>query len=167
MTGKQDPSATCAPDLSILHTALHGDRTYNIGAIIARRLSKNAGSGDVYGGIYVSHITALFEIPTRPNEDYELPTSLLDFETMQRHGFIDYRAEPNDYRYNLVFDMYHPVIISLPTPTLFDQHGKQRYYVTYEEAEAHRAAQKAARLVEINAQRARRNFHQDYYPHHQ
>lgn len=116
VTGKQDPSASCAPNLSILCSALYGDRTYNIGAIIARRLSKNAGSDDVYGGIYATRIPAHFEIPIRLNEDHELPTSLLDFEAMQRHGFIDYRAEANDYRYNLIFDMYNPVIITLPAP---------------------------------------------------
>lgn len=116
-----------------------------MGAIVARRLSKNAGSGDIYGGIYVSRITAHLEIPIRFNEDYELPTSLLDFEAMKHHGFIDYRARANDYRYNLIFDMHHSVIIILLAPTLFDQQGKQRYYVTLEEAEALQVEQEAAR----------------------
>ena len=151
VTGKQDPSATCAPDLSILRSALYGDRTYNIGAIIARRLSKNAGSGDVYGGIYATRLAAHFEIPIRLNEDHELPTSFLDFAAMQCHGFIDYRAEPNDYRYNLVFDMYRSVIITFPALALFDYQGQERYYVTSEEAKDHLAALEAARLARINA----------------
>jgi hypothetical protein len=52
VVGKHDCSALCAPDLSIIHAALHGSRHYNFGVIIAWRLSRNVDDGDLYGGIY-------------------------------------------------------------------------------------------------------------------
>lgn len=160
VTGKQDPSATYAPDLSILHSALYSDRTYNIGAVVVRRLSKNVSSDDIYGGIYASCLAAYFEIPIRYDEDHELPTCFIDFEAMKCHGFIYFTAKPNDYKYNLMFDMHHPVIITLPASTLFDHQGKERYYVTLEEAESHLAALEAARIARMNEQRVRQSFHQ-------
>lgn len=159
VTGKQDPNATCPPNLSILHSALYKDRTYNVGAIVARRLSKNVSSGDVYGGIYTSRLAAHFQIPIKYDEDCELPTSYLDFEAMQRHGFIDHRAKVNDYRYNLLFDTYHTVTITLHAPTLFDYQGKDRYYVTSGEVEDHREAIKAAHHARMDEQRCRWSFH--------
>ena len=45
IVGKQDCSTHCAPDLSLIRTALTGDKSYNLGAIVACRLQHNAGSG--------------------------------------------------------------------------------------------------------------------------
>ena len=44
IVGKQDCSTLCALDLSLIHTALTGDTSYNLGAIVARRLQHNANS---------------------------------------------------------------------------------------------------------------------------
>ena len=38
-------------DLAILAAAINCDETYNIGALIARRLSTNKVRGTIYGGI--------------------------------------------------------------------------------------------------------------------
>lgn len=152
-----------------------------MGLIVGRRLSKNASNGDIYGGMYASRLAAHFEIPIKFNVDYDLPTILLDFEAMQRHQFIHFNIEPNDYKYNLIFNMYHSVSITLPAPTLFDHQGKERYYVTSEEADSYLAAVEAARVTRMNEQRARRSFHQtrmrdcqpnsgagpSHYPHYQ
>ena len=54
IVGKQDCSTLCAPDLSLIHTALIGIKCYNLGAIVVHRLQHNAGSGYFYGGIYAS-----------------------------------------------------------------------------------------------------------------
>ena len=45
IVGKQDCSTLCAPDLSLIRTALTGERNYNLGVIGARRLQNNANSG--------------------------------------------------------------------------------------------------------------------------
>lgn len=121
LRAKQDCSVISAPDLSIMHSALFGARTSNLGAIIARRLSKNETKGINFYGIYATHLAAHFNIPIRCNEDYELPTSLLDFASMQLHEFIRERVMPNDYKYNLVFNQDTHDIITLPAPALFDR----------------------------------------------
>jgi hypothetical protein len=63
--------------------------------------------------------------------------------------------------------MYNVVPITLIAPTLFDHQNKQRYYVTLEEAEMHRAEEKTARLAAAMAQNARPSFHHDFNPRHQ
>ena len=45
IVGKQDCSTLCAPDLSLIHTALTVVKCYKLGAIVACRLQHNAGSG--------------------------------------------------------------------------------------------------------------------------
>ena len=47
--GKQDWSTLCAPDLSLIHTAIMGIKCYNLGAIVAQRLQRNASSGHFMG----------------------------------------------------------------------------------------------------------------------
>ena len=44
------------PDLSILRSAMLGDKSYNLGAIVARRLHLNRFNGDLFGGIYATRI---------------------------------------------------------------------------------------------------------------
>ena len=46
----------CVPDLSILRSAVLGDKSYNLGAIVARRLHLNRFNGDLFGGIYATRI---------------------------------------------------------------------------------------------------------------
>ena len=60
------------------------------GAIVVHCKCRNGDSGDIYGEIHASRIAAHLEIPTRFNDDYELPTSFPYFEAMPRHGFIEY-----------------------------------------------------------------------------
>ena len=52
IVGKQDGNTLCAPDLSLIRTALTGEKNYNLGAIVARRLQHNTNNGYFYGGIY-------------------------------------------------------------------------------------------------------------------
>ena len=44
-----------APDLAILAAALGRDRTYNLGAVIARHLHSNSEKGPNYGGIFATY----------------------------------------------------------------------------------------------------------------
>ena len=53
---KQDCSTLCAPDLSLIRTALTSDMSYNLGVIVARRLQHNANSGFFYCGIYATRL---------------------------------------------------------------------------------------------------------------
>jgi hypothetical protein len=139
ISGKQDCSALCAPDLSIIHTALTGLKPYNLGAIVARRLHHNAGNGDLYGGIYASRVAARLGILPHPNDPI-LPDKYSDFEVMQRHEFI--KNNTYKYDYNLIFDKYRSVSVILPTPVLFDFQSKQRYFLHENEVHEYNVCEK-------------------------
>ena len=78
----------CVPDLSILRSAVLGDKYYNLGAIVARRLHHNRFNGDFFGGIYATRI-ANFLGATIREDDIELPPAYLDYETMVRLHFVE------------------------------------------------------------------------------
>ena len=52
----------CVPDLSVLKSAVLGDKQYNLGAIVARRLHNNGLSGDLFGGIYATRVANFLNI---------------------------------------------------------------------------------------------------------
>ena len=115
--GKQDCSTLCAPDLSLIHIAIIGDKRYNLGAIVAWRLQHNASSGHFYGGIYPSHVTKKLNISPWPNDPI-LQTQYLDFEAMKHHRFL--KGTVTNYTYNLRFNKDPTVPVTLPAPVLFD-----------------------------------------------
>ena len=78
----------CVPDLSVLKSAVLGDKQYNLGAIVARRLHLNGTSGDLFGGIYATRLANFLEVPIREN-DMELPPAYLDYNAMVRHQFVE------------------------------------------------------------------------------
>jgi hypothetical protein len=162
IAGKQDCSALCAPDLSIIHTALTREKRYNLGAIVARRLQRNANDGDLYGGIYASRVAAHLRIPPRPNDIF-LPYKYLNFSAMRAHRFL--KSNARTYEYNLIFNKYDPVYVLLPAPALFDFQAKRRYTISKREAEEYNAEIEAARQAEEATQHASSSsYHVDYYP---
>ena len=56
------------PNLAILRHALLRDRTFSLGAMVARWLSLNRTKGPMFGGIYASGLARHFEIPIRHDE---------------------------------------------------------------------------------------------------
>ena len=63
INGKHDHCHLCVPDLSVLKCAVLGDKRYNLGAIIARRLHLNAKEGDLFGGIYATRLANYLGVP--------------------------------------------------------------------------------------------------------
>ena len=55
----------CVLDLSVLKSAVLGEKQYNLGAIVARRLHLNGTSGDLFGGIYATRVANYLDIPIR------------------------------------------------------------------------------------------------------
>ena len=55
----------CAPDLSILRSAMLGDQSYHMGAFVARRLHHNRHNGYFFGGIYATLLVNFLEIDIR------------------------------------------------------------------------------------------------------
>ena len=62
----------CVPDLCVLKSAVLGDKQYNLGAIVARRLHHNSISGDLFGEIYATRVANYLNVPIHGN-DMELP----------------------------------------------------------------------------------------------
>ena len=78
----------CVPNLSILRSAMLGDKSYNLGAIVARRLHLNRLNGDFFGGIYATRVANYLDVPIHEN-DMELPPAYLDYSAMVRHQFLE------------------------------------------------------------------------------
>ena len=78
----------CVLDLSVLKSAVLGDKQYNLEAIVARRLHNNHIHGDFFGGIYATRLTDFLEIPIR-GYDVELPPAYLGYDAMVRHHFVE------------------------------------------------------------------------------
>ena len=91
----------CVPDLSVLKSAVLGDKQYNLGVIVARRLHHNSISGDLFRGIYATHVANYLDIPIHGN-DIELPPAYLDYNAMVRHQFVQRNEQFLQYR--LIFD---------------------------------------------------------------
>ena len=51
------------PDLCVLKSAVLGNKDYNLGAIVARRLHNNGISRDLFGGIYATRVANYLGIP--------------------------------------------------------------------------------------------------------
>ena len=88
INGKDEACHMCVPDLSILRSAVLGDKSYNLGAIVARRLHHNRFNGHFFGGIYATRLADFLEIPIR-GDDIELPPAYLDYNAMVRHQFVE------------------------------------------------------------------------------
>ena len=54
INGKDEACHMCVPDLSVLKSAVLGDQSYHMGAIVARRLHHNRHNRDFFGGIPLS-----------------------------------------------------------------------------------------------------------------
>ena len=130
------------PDLNVLRSAVLGDKKYNLGAIVARRLHHNSISGDLFGGTYATRLANFLEVDIREG-DIELPPSYLDFDSMVSHQFVE-RTEP-PLQYRLIFNKRHVVHITLPAPAFFDSQTKGRYIITREEADEYEKRAEAAR----------------------
>ena len=112
----------CVPDLSILRSDVLGDKSYNLGAIVARRLHHNRFNGDFFGGIYATRLANFLGVTIR-EDDIELPPAYLDYEAVVHHHFV----ERNDQflQYRLIFDRrrtYHSLSLLLLSLT-FRQRG--------------------------------------------
>ena len=133
----------CVPDLSILRSAVLGDQSYHMGAIVARRLHHNRFNGDFFGGIYATRLANFLDVDICEG-DMELPSSYLDLDSMFSHQFIERTGPP--YQYRLIFNKWHVVRVALPAPTFFDFQARGRYIITREEADEYERGVEAARL---------------------
>ena len=126
-----------------------GDKRYNLGAIIARRLHLNARDGDLVGGIYATRLANYLGVSIREN-DIELPPAFLDYSFMVRYQFLERNEQSLQYR--LIFDRQRVVHITLPAPAFFNFQVNRRYFITREKANEYERVAEAARLQEAARQ---------------
>ena len=120
-----------------------GDKRYNLGAIIARRLHLNDKDGDLFGGIYATRLANYLGVPIRGN-DIEFPPAFLDYNAMVRYQFL--KRDEHSLQYRLIFDRRRAVHVTLPAPSFFNFQGKGRYFITREKANEYERTAEAARL---------------------
>ena len=138
MIGRENSGNLSAPDIVTLCHALFCDDTFNMGAIVAKRLNLNHTKGPIFGGIFASCLAAHFNIPIRHYEKEEklmLPV-FLDYKSMIAHDFIVKNKEKM-LKYKLIFDKNQPETITLPAPSLFDL-SASKYLVPPEAIYAYR-----------------------------
>ncbi|KAI4991986.1 hypothetical protein ZWY2020_040372 [Hordeum vulgare] len=117
INGKIEHCHLYAHELSILKSAVTGDKSFNMGAIIARRLNNNANEGDYFGGIYATRIANFLGVPIREG-DPPLHTAVLDRIALTRYEFLERDDESDLYR--LIFNRQHVFHITLPAAAFFD-----------------------------------------------
>ena len=127
--------------MSLICTALTGDKSYNLGAIVACRLQHNAGSGYFYGGIYATRLAQELGVSPLPFDPI-LPTRYLYFDTSKEHKIL--KGKVDNFTYNLMSNQRSIVDTYLPVPALFDYNSKGRYFVLESEARSHNAVVVAA-----------------------
>ena len=108
---------------------LLGDNTYNIGALIARRLVANNGKGPYFGGIYATLILEHLERTVRADDT---PFSFISFDltAMKRHEFVTRTSEFGNLVYIMRFGELTTREIRLPTPLLFDYTSRNGWSFT-------------------------------------
>ena len=105
----------CVSDLCVLKSAVLGDKQYNLGSIVARRLHNNGLVGDLFGGIYATRVANYLGIAPREG-DMILPPAYLDYNAMVQHHFL--RRNEQFLQYRLIFDRHSAVHVTLPAPFL-------------------------------------------------
>ena len=69
LIGRGNSGNLSVPDIIILQHALIGDNSFNMGAVVAKRLALNRTKGPIFGGIYVARLAKHFQIPIRHHEE--------------------------------------------------------------------------------------------------
>ena len=118
-------------DLAFISAALKQDRTYNLGALIAQRLSTNRERGGICGGLIASRLLAFHGVVPHCR-DIQFPLERLDFNSMMQHKFLLPQANQNHLVYELTFFKKSgwkvcksARVVNLPAPLLFNLYGRE------------------------------------------
>ena len=91
---RKNANKLSAYDLAFISAALKRDRTYNLGALIAYRLTTNREKGGICGGLIDSHLLAFHGVVPH-NLDVQFPLERLDLDSMLQHKFVSLQADWN------------------------------------------------------------------------
>ncbi|KAE8784003.1 Far1 [Hordeum vulgare] len=126
---RDNTSNISALDLAILAAALLGHNTYNIGALIARRLVVNSGKGPHFGGIYATLILEHLRRTVR-TDDTPFSFIIFDLTAMKRHEFVTRTSEFGNLVYIMRFGELTTREIRPPAPLLFDYTSRNGWSLT-------------------------------------
>jgi hypothetical protein len=84
---RNNASKLSIQDLAFLAAALQGDRTYNLGALIAYRLATNREKEGICGGLIASRLLAMHGVEPH-HLDIQLSMEKLDIVSMIKHDFV-------------------------------------------------------------------------------
>ncbi|KAE8809704.1 hypothetical protein D1007_13591 [Hordeum vulgare] len=126
---RDNTSNISALDLAILAAALLGDNTYNIGALIARRLVAKSGKGPHFGVFYAMLILEHLGRTVRTDD---MPFSFISFDltAMKRHEFVTRTSEFGNLVYIMRFAELTTREIRLPAPLLSDYTSRNGWSFT-------------------------------------
>jgi len=113
--GRENTSNISNYHLAFLAAALNGNTSYNLGALIARRL---AARGPIYGGIIASRIIADLGLSVDPNDELLAPQRL-DLAAMKVHHFVTANSCAANLVYRMLFTDGDEREVPLPQPRFF------------------------------------------------
>jgi hypothetical protein len=89
-------------DLAFIAAALRGDRTYNLGALIAFHLDANREKGGIYGDLIASRLLALHGVVPHVL-DLQFPVERLDFNSIIHHKYVSPHACLSNLTFEITF----------------------------------------------------------------
>jgi hypothetical protein len=113
--GRENTSNIYNYHLAFLAAALNSSTTYNLGALIARRL---ATRGPIYGGIIAARIIAALGLSVDPS-DILLTPQRLDLAAMKVHHFVTTNSCAGRLVYRILFTDGDEWEVPLAQPSLF------------------------------------------------
>ena len=141
-------------DLTFLAAALQGDKTYNLGALIANRLATNREKGGICGGLIASRLLAMHGVEPH-HLDIQLPIEKLDIVSMIKHEFVSDSSNLSNLSYRITFykkawriTKKTEKLVGLPAPALFNLDSREDWSITEGELKAY---------IERHGHRARDN----------
>ncbi|KAK1695601.1 hypothetical protein QYE76_012298 [Lolium multiflorum] len=140
---RKNASKLSIQDLAFLAAALQGDRTYNLGALIAYRLATNREKGGICGGLIASRLLAMHGVEPH-HLDIQLSIEKLDIVSMIKHEFVSDLSNLSNLSYKITF--YKKTwrttkkierLVGLPAPVLFNLDSRKDWSVTEGELNAY------------------------------
>src|ERR1044072_342495 len=116
---RDNTRSTSTPDTAIMENALSGNHEYHVGTLIVKRLAANSNNGDLFGGVYATHILQFLRGEPHP-DDTVFPFVSLDLAAMKSHFFVTRASDRYALDYILWFEGDVERIIRLPAPLVFD-----------------------------------------------
>src|SRR3954469_16868133 len=99
---RKSVSKLASHDLDFIAAALKHDKTYNLGALIAHRLSINREKGSICRG-HIASLLLAFHGLLHHELDLAFNKGRLDLDSMMHHKFVSFGANGNNLPYELYF----------------------------------------------------------------